>query len=323
MITIKGLARELNLSASAVSRALSNEPERVKLVSAGKRERILRAAREKGYRRNRHAEYLQQGKSATIGVFVPEICDRLMCELVFGIAETAFRHGFPVNIHPGMDSASYEEFIRANLNNPGVGIISYPTTFDASNRSRELLVQYRRQHGKILLLNSATPEKGMPSLAMDEAHGGRLAAEALQEHDCDLYVHCGATRYVARQRMEGFVAALKDKRVQSVPRGADPAFWRRLLRQHARIGVFARHDRAASGYIADLRRVEARFGENAFIVGYDNMSLSEHLDPALTTIVQPFREEGRLAVEMLLASIYGKKTENRLLKPSLLRRASA
>jgi LacI family transcriptional regulator len=325
MVTIKEIAKDLNFSVSAVSRALSSDPERVKLVNSEHRKRIIEAAAGLGYKHNRQAEFMQRGRNATIGVFVPEICDKQMCNLMFGIAETAFSQGFPVNFHPGIDAKSYETFIRANLDNPSAGIISYPTTFDQTHHTAELLRKYHCKHGKILLLNAIVPEDGIPSLNMDEAYGGRLAAQALKAHDCSIYLHCASTKYVSQMRVEGFIEELGGFEIDSIPRNAQLDFWQKKLKKYSKIGVFARHDRAAGEYIRQLRQAGADFGKNVFIVGYDNSPLAEVLDPALTSIEQPFREQGRQAVEMLLSLIYEKNGNMPVetMKPSRIRRDSA
>ncbi|MFA6566587.1 MAG: LacI family DNA-binding transcriptional regulator [Victivallales bacterium] len=325
MVTIKKIAQDLNLSVSAVSRALSPVPERVKLVNSRHRKMIIEAAAFMGYKRNRQAEFMQRGRNAAIGVFVPEICDSQMCNLMFGIAETAFSHGFPVNFHPGIDAKSYEAFIRANLNNPSAGIISYPPTFDQTPHTAELLHKYHQGHGRILLLNTTVAEDGIPSLNMDETYGGKLAAQTLKKHDCQIYLHCASTKHVSKMRITGFTEELSGNRINSIPRCAKLDFWQNKLKSYSRIGIFARHDLAAGEYIRQLRQAGADFGKNVFIVGYDNSPLSEVLDPALTSIKQPFREQGRKATEILLSLIYGKNenTPIETMKPSLIKRDSA
>ncbi len=66
-VTIKDIASHLGISARSVSQALSGVKSTSK-VSAVKRERIVRVAREMGYRPDRAARALRTGRSGVIGI---------------------------------------------------------------------------------------------------------------------------------------------------------------------------------------------------------------------------------------------------------------
>ena len=68
-ITIKDIARELNISPSTVSRALQNHPD----ISVATRERVQEYAKAHHYKPNGLALSLRTNKNKTIGVIIPEI----------------------------------------------------------------------------------------------------------------------------------------------------------------------------------------------------------------------------------------------------------
>ena len=68
-VTIKDIARELCISVSTVSRALTDD----KNIRRETREAVLREAERLGYRRNPVAMNLKMGRTNTIGVIVPEM----------------------------------------------------------------------------------------------------------------------------------------------------------------------------------------------------------------------------------------------------------
>ena len=48
------------------------------------------------------------------------------------------------------------------------------------------------------------------------------------------------------------------------------------------------------------------------MIGYDNISLSELMEPPLTTIRQPIRKLGQTAAEIIIAKINGEQVADRV-----------
>ena len=69
-VTIVDIAKELNISVSAVSRALRNDDYNVNKET---KKRILETAKRMGYKRNELAVNLRKQNTRTIGIIVPEI----------------------------------------------------------------------------------------------------------------------------------------------------------------------------------------------------------------------------------------------------------
>jgi DNA-binding LacI/PurR family transcriptional regulator len=75
--------------------------------------------------------------------------------------------------------------------------------------------------------------------------------------------------------------------------------------------VFARNDFTAMGAINAIKRAGLRIPEDIAVVGYDDIPLASHTSPALTTVRQPTREQGRVAAEFLLQRIEGDRERSR------------
>lgn len=99
-MNLKELSAHLGLSPTTVSRALNGYPE----VNAATRERVLRAARETGYRPNRTAQRLATGKAGSIGLLMPvgaeAMSDLHFGEFLSGVGETARARDFHLVIMP-------------------------------------------------------------------------------------------------------------------------------------------------------------------------------------------------------------------------------
>ena len=86
----------------------------------------------------------------------------------------------------------------------------------------------------------------------------------------------------------------------------------KLLEQKQRpTAVFARNDFTALGALNAIKRAGLRIPEDIAVVGYDDIPLASHTSPALTTVRQPTREQGRAAAEFLLRRIEGDREQPR------------
>ena len=90
--TIKDLAKELNLSASTVSRALRDHPD----ISPLTKKRVISLANKLDYHPDSIAQSLQTQKTKTIGVIVPEIKQPFFASVINGIEELAYSAGYTI-----------------------------------------------------------------------------------------------------------------------------------------------------------------------------------------------------------------------------------
>ena len=129
--TIHDIAKELNISASTVSRALNDNP----LISKPTRDLIKKTADKMGYRPNILAANFRTKKTNTIGIIVPLINRHFFSSVISGIEDIAYKQGFTVTISQSNDSLEKESKIAKTLFNNRVDglIISIgmeTTTFD-------------------------------------------------------------------------------------------------------------------------------------------------------------------------------------------------
>jgi LacI family transcriptional regulator len=80
-VTIHDIARELNLTASTVSRALNNHPK----ISTETKKLIIKKAKDLNYKPNILAASLRTGKAKTIGLVVPRINRDFISNCIAGI----------------------------------------------------------------------------------------------------------------------------------------------------------------------------------------------------------------------------------------------
>ena len=93
-VTIRILARQLQLSAATVSKALADSHE----ISQATKKRVLEMAAAMNYTPNPYASSLRKKKSKTIAVILPEVADSFFAEAINGIEEVAQEKGYHVLI---------------------------------------------------------------------------------------------------------------------------------------------------------------------------------------------------------------------------------
>ena len=73
--------------------------------------------------------------------------------------------------------------------------------------------------------------------------------------------------------------------------------------------IFAGDDDAALGALAALRRAGVRVPQDVAVVGFDDVTLSRHVMPPLTTVRSPIEQVGRQAVLQLVKCIHNEPVE--------------
>jgi len=103
-ITIKDIARELNISPSTVSRALQNHPD----ISMATKESVQNYAKLHHYKPNGLALSLRTSKNNTIGVIIPEIIHYFFSSVLSGIEEVADDEGYNVIVSGRISKVNFD-----------------------------------------------------------------------------------------------------------------------------------------------------------------------------------------------------------------------
>ncbi|MBN1555327.1 MAG: LacI family DNA-binding transcriptional regulator [Phycisphaerae bacterium] len=323
MVRLKDIAEQLHLDVSVVSRALNPRPDRHAVLAEETMRRVRETARRMGYRRNRVAEFLRRGQSATLGMFLPESSNRLVADLMCGLGKQASESGFPLNFFFGETQSRFETFLKESTGASRTGIITYPYNPSLQDRLGSMIAEYRHRGGKVVVMNALIDYPGIPGIRIDETRGGQLAAEHLLSKDCRAYLYESSVlpgRGVAfaetiRTHGGSLFAFVKGNLQTALQRGMKESSQRPL-------GLFFPTDYQAVEALSVLEQMNVKVGRDVLLVGYDDLTLTDRLPTPLTTIRQPFQELGRRAVQKLVNLIYGNEEANETIAPRLIARAS-
>ncbi len=102
-ITLKDIARKLNMSISTVSKSLNSDHS----ISTLTKERVQVLAKEWGYIPNESARNFKLSKSLTIGLILPDLRDQFYVEAINGVEEIAEKEKYNIIL-----SQTHEEVIK-------------------------------------------------------------------------------------------------------------------------------------------------------------------------------------------------------------------
>lgn len=320
--SIKDIARKANVSFSTVSRALQNSP----LISRRTAEKIQRIARESGYRASAVARGLVTQRTKTIGVVVTTIADPFVSEVVHGIEECCNDHGYSVflansNADPDREVKVVHSFSERRVD----GIVV------TSSRVGALYIpMLSEMRVPIVLVNNQQPGEFVHSVMIENVQGSREATNHLIQlgHRRIAYLGDRFGHQSDTERFSGYRQALDRAALpffpelvahgDGKPENAIAAAESLLGLPEAPTAIFCYNDMTALGVLKTLHARRMRVPEDVSVVGFDDLFIASYTDPPLTTVRQPRRRMGQLAMESLLQLMRGENPSQAITVPAEL-----
>lgn len=320
------VARRAGVAHVTVSRVLNGENS----VRPATRDRILQAIDELGYQRNDSARVLKRGRSGMLGVILAGADLYELPRVLSGVEEAARGAGYWVSVSSWQGGSP--ELLAATIDRllgqaaEGVTIIAdRPLALPALER---LVARIPVS----VVMSGDVPNVAVGSVELDQDLGGRLIARHILDQGHRKVAHLSGRMGIfdARARAAGWVAELESAGVDAtdVLAGDFTAesgyrLMRDLLaRPILPSAVFAGNDQMAIGALAALAERGLKAPDDISLVGFDDISGSDYLVPALTTVRQDFVQLGRRSIEVLIELIGGGTPQHHLIEPTLVVRRS-
>ena len=334
MATIYDIAKELNITPSTVSRALSDHPR----ISAKTKVRVKSTAERLGYRPNGIASALRSGKTKVLGVIVPTANRSFFSSVVRGIEKVANQKGYNVMIAQSNDSEEQESacidmLLKARVD----GII-----LSMAKGTHHTQHFQKVQTGKtpLIFFDRISHQLDASAVLIDDFQGGRMATQHLIEQGYRCIAHFTGPQHINiyQDRLRGYQQALEDHNIPFDPQlvieskhlkiddgraGVD-----QLLQQSIKPdAIFAASDLAAMGAMQALKTQGLQIPKDVGLVGFANEPFTDFVEPALTTVDQRSDHIGQLAAQLALEEIQHKEkpymARKTVLSPSLVVRGSS
>lgn len=310
-VTIKDIARRLNVSPSTVSRALRDHPE----IGEATKIAVRKLARELNYQPNTLAMGLRQKKSFTIGVVVPEIVHYFFSSVISGIEEIAYNHNFQVILCQSNEKYTQEMMNIKTLSMSQVdGIL---ISFSKETHDFSHLLDLKEKGFPVVFYDRAVEALNFDSVEVDDFGGAYVATRHLIDEGCSRIAHFMGPLHlkIHSERCNGYKKAQKDMAIKlhdelMVEADSFKSAYRavhKLLDQGIVFdGIFAVNDLTAVGAMKALKSKGIKIPTEVAVVGFgDDTTLSEMVDPTLSSVSQPGFEMGKRATKLLLDKING------------------
>jgi DNA-binding LacI/PurR family transcriptional regulator len=306
--TIADIARLAGVSKSTVSRALNDSP----LIGEETKAKIRSIAHQHSFQINIPARQLSMKESRTIA-FVTHayhkdfsVADLFGLEIMGGISHGLAALGYDmlvIHVDPNETKWAHQYFDTGRVD----GFILM-TSMRKQYHAKALL-----EIGAPFIIWGVSPQNQKAcSVTGDNINGGKLATEHLIETGRQKIAFIGGPDYEieVQHRFAGYKSAL-----QEAGRSVDPELieygdfsntsgaeaMKRLFKKSADIdAVFVNSDLMAIAAMDTIREHGKRVPEDIAVVGYDNLSITEHSNPPLTTISQNIPLAGKLLAQNLV-----------------------
>lgn len=319
--TLANVAAAAGVSIATVSKVLNGRAD----VGPATRARVLSLLQEHEYI-GRGAESAGRRLAAqpTIELVFHERLSGYSMEILQGVLDAATEVGVAVAV-----SLRRRQLAKAGVTRPAVWArnlakIGRQAVIDVVDDAREgdLAALARARLPLVVLDPLNLPQSRVTSIGVTNFAGGLAATGHLLSlgHRRIAYMGVNAASAYDQARMHGYRAALEAAdvtvpdgyvRSQSSDYSAGVAGAVVLLDLPQRpTAIFAATDEVAAGVVEAARERALRVPQDLSVVGFDDTEVARLLSPPLTTVRQPLREMGRLALRTALRLAAGEELDS-------------
>jgi DNA-binding LacI/PurR family transcriptional regulator len=305
-ITIKDVARQLNVSVSTISRAFNDKYD----IKKETRDRILKAAAEMGYHPNPIAKKLIQRKSYNVGVVVPEFINAFFPEVIIGIQEVLLKKDYQVLIMQSNESYETElNNVKTLEDNMVDGLI---VSLSRETKNLDYYQGLIRQGYPLVFFNRTSDALAASKVVFDDFKWSFFATEHLIREGYRKIFHLSAYKNLslARNRINGYKKAMAKYQIAIDPswiietglyvEEGEKTMQRLIDNNDMPEAIFCVNDMTALGAMRIIKKNGLRIPDDIAIVGFTETPFCPLVDPPLTSVHQPTFEIGQTAARLLL-----------------------
>lgn len=313
---LKDIAKDLNVSKTAVSLVLNDKGDENK-ISQDTQQRIIAYAKKHNYVPNQLARGLSRGKTETIGLIIPNISDTFYSAIAGCIETRAMELGYTVIFSSSNESSEKEsKLIKSMLNRQVDGLIIAST-----QENQDEIKFLQKSKFPLVLIDRHYPEISTNYVVVDNFGGIYKATSHLLSLGRKKigFVTIKSELEAMKQRLLGYQNAIGDsQRAQnkllvefldhSNFKGQMEGAIKKLVltESHADALVFSTHYLAHEG-LRVLKSLNIKVPNDVAIASFAEMAAFDLVDPPITSVLQPVKEIGKTAVDILVDEMKDEK----------------
>lgn len=304
-ITIKDIARELNIHHSTVSRALRNDPR----VNVTTRDQVLSYAREHEYQTNMSALQLRGVSNNAIALIVPNINHSFFSDIVSKLTNLAYAKGYVISVFQTNEKCALEkEIINTIIQHNFAGVIVSIAKDTTNSEHFELLAKFGIP---LVFFDRVCDDVVTPKVIVNNLEITREATSYLLGKGYRKIVHLTGTKAinVFRDRQCGYlealeVAGISYRRPIEIEADFSIAVGQELFRTLWNSGerpdaVISSSVHLTAGIITEARKYGLRIPEEFGLITFGSNLTTQIIEPAVSYIAQPEAEIAEITFELL------------------------
>ncbi|WP_264552533.1 LacI family DNA-binding transcriptional regulator [Flavobacterium sp. N2038] len=306
-ITLKQIAKELDVSISTVSKSLRNSLE----IGEETRLKVQAFAKFYNYKPNNIALSLKNRKTKSIGIIIPEIVHYFFSTVINGIEQVANENGYSVVICLSDDSFDKEVLNMEMLANGSIdGFIMSLSKETQFKGDFHHITEVINQGMPVVMFDRVTNDILCDKVIIDDKAAAYEAVQSLIDNGRKKIALVTTVDYVSvgKLRTDGYEKALLDN---GIPFNEDLIIKiedvdtceitiSQLLHDRAFDAVFAVNELFAVTIIKTASKMGLKVPEDLAVIAFTDGIISKYSTPSITTVSQSGEKMGNKAAKMLI-----------------------
>jgi LacI family transcriptional regulator len=306
-ITLKQIAKELDVSISTVSKSLRNSPE----IGEETRLRVQAFANFYHYKPNNIALSLKNRRTKTIGIIIPEIVHHFFSTVINGIEQVANENGYNVVICLSDDSFDKEVLNMELLANGSIdGFIMSLSKETQFKGDFHHIIEVINQGMPVVMFDRVANEVICDKVIIDDKLAAYEAVQSLIDKGRKKIALVTTVDYVSvgKLRTDGYIKALLDN---ELPFDDDliikiedidtcEIIIAKLLEDKAIDAVFAVNELFAVTCIKTANKMGLNVPKDLAVIAFTDGIISKYSTPTITTVSQSGIKMGNRAAQIII-----------------------
>lgn len=302
-MNIRHIAKQAGVSVATVSRVL-NHPEN---VAPKTREKIEKIIAETEYTPNWFARGLNFNKTGTIGLMIPHILNSVHMEIAKGVEDVAHQKEYiALMCNVENDAAKEKRYLDQLIKRRVDGII-----FICSSLEKKDFQLVQEQKIPVVLIGEHKNNLGLHVVSIDCEQSAKKAVKHLLEsgHEKIAMLYGTDPQIENEYKIAGYQQALKDaglplvrdylREVENTIEGGYLGAKKLAELPDPPRAIFASSDYIAFGAMDAIKDKGLRIPDDMAVMGFDNVRMSNLVEPKLTTVEVPLHKMGVYGARLL------------------------
>jgi len=311
-VTIRTLAKQLQLSVSTISKALGDSHE----ISSETKRKVLELASSLNYTPNPYASSLRKRKSKTIGVIIPEVVNSFFSQAINGVESVAKEKGYHVLIYLTHENFENEKAILKDFESGRVDGVLLSVSRETMHCAH--ITELISKNVPVIFFDRVFNEVDTVKVTTNDFESAYTATKHLIKSGCKKphFVSIRGHLNIISSRLEGFKKALEEHHIKFsnasiIECTTDweyncKALRKRLQSPERPDGLLCSIENLSVVIYKVCEDLDIKIPGNLQIISFSNLDTASFLNPPLTTVTQPAYEIGKTAAAILVKALQKK-----------------